>query len=96
MFKKWVEPKSQQRLSGADRKKLKRSIKDRFPNASDADIDVLLPPKACLSGSLVEQSIHGCGRFQGWIDEDHKRMKKGGVHVLRSVEMEGWPMGIWQ
>ncbi|KAK3013697.1 hypothetical protein RJ639_008607 [Escallonia herrerae] len=51
MFKKWVEPKSQQRLSGADRKKLKRSIKDRFRNASDADIDVLLPPKACLSES---------------------------------------------
>lgn len=45
MFKKWVEAKSQQRLSGADRKKLKRSIKERFSSASDADIDTLLPPK---------------------------------------------------
>lgn len=45
MFKKAVEAKSHQRLSGADRKKLKRTIKDRFPRASDADIDNLLPPK---------------------------------------------------
>lgn len=45
MFKKTVEAKSHQRLSGADRKKLKRTVKDRFPRASDADIDVLLPPK---------------------------------------------------
>lgn len=48
MFKKAVEAKSQQRLSGADRKKLKRAIKERFPTASDADIDVLLPPKVTL------------------------------------------------
>lgn len=45
MFKKSVEAKSQQRLSGADRKKLKRTIKDRFPNTSDSDLDVLIPPK---------------------------------------------------
>ncbi|KAM7473062.1 hypothetical protein LguiA_011245 [Lonicera macranthoides] len=49
MFKKWVEAKAQQRLSGADRKKLKRSVKDRFPNASDSDIDSLLPPKVEIS-----------------------------------------------
>ncbi|KAM7477282.1 hypothetical protein LguiB_024525 [Lonicera macranthoides] len=49
MFKKWVEAKAQQRLSGADRKKLKRSVRDRFPNASDSDIDSLLPPKVEIS-----------------------------------------------
>lgn len=46
MFKKAAEVKSQQRLSGADRKKLRRTAAARFPNASDADIDSLLPPKA--------------------------------------------------
>ncbi|WOG84533.1 hypothetical protein DCAR_0103717 [Daucus carota subsp. sativus] len=45
MFKKLVEAKTHQRLSGADRKKLKRTIRDRFPNASDAHIDILIPPK---------------------------------------------------
>lgn len=45
MFKKSVEAKSQQRLSGADRKKLKRTIKERFPNASETDLDILIPPK---------------------------------------------------
>nr|GEW55863.1 eukaryotic translation initiation factor 2D [Tanacetum cinerariifolium] len=45
MFKKTVESKSQQRLSGADRKKLKRTITERFPNASDTDLDTLIPPK---------------------------------------------------
>lgn len=45
MFKKAVEAKSQQRLSGADRKKLKRIVRERFPSVSDADIDLLLPPK---------------------------------------------------
>lgn len=45
MFKKVLEAKSQQRLSGADRKKLKRTVKERFRHISDADIDSLLPPK---------------------------------------------------
>ncbi|CAI9267143.1 unnamed protein product [Lactuca saligna] len=45
MFKKSVEAKAQQRLSGADRKKLKRTIKERFPAASDSDLDTLIPPK---------------------------------------------------
>lgn len=53
MFKKAVEAKTQQRLSGADRKKLKRTIKERFPNAYDAYIDVLLPPKI-----LVKEDKH--------------------------------------
>lgn len=46
MFKKAVEAKQQQRLSGADKKKLKRSIRDKFRRASDVDIDALLPSKA--------------------------------------------------
>ncbi|KAI3763052.1 hypothetical protein L1987_53501 [Smallanthus sonchifolius] len=51
MFKKSVEAKSQQRLSGADRKKLKRTIKERFPNASDSDLDILIPPKVEITVS---------------------------------------------
>ncbi|XP_019152138.1 PREDICTED: eukaryotic translation initiation factor 2D [Ipomoea nil] len=57
MFKKTVEAKSQQRLSGADRKKLRRTIRERFPNASDADIDTLLPPKAEFTVSKYPNRI---------------------------------------
>ncbi|GKV09202.1 hypothetical protein SLEP1_g20743 [Rubroshorea leprosula] len=53
MFKKTVEAKAHQRLSGADKKKLKRTIRDRFPKASDADIDALLPPKPESSVGLL-------------------------------------------
>ncbi|KAK1617564.1 hypothetical protein QYE76_023081 [Lolium multiflorum] len=45
MFKKNVEAKALQRLSGADKKKLRRTAKLRFPQASDEDIDAILPPK---------------------------------------------------
>ncbi|KAK4570671.1 hypothetical protein RGQ29_029498 [Quercus rubra] len=55
MFKKAVEAKSHQRLSGADRKKLKRTVRDRFPAGSDADIDALFPPK----GGEVSRFIIG-------------------------------------
>ncbi|KAK9069947.1 hypothetical protein SSX86_010345 [Deinandra increscens subsp. villosa] len=51
MFKKSVEAKSQQRLSGADRKKFKRTIKERFSNASDSDLDILIPPKVEMTVS---------------------------------------------
>nr|GMD72796.1 eukaryotic translation initiation factor 2D [Ipomoea batatas] len=57
MFKKTVEVKSQQRLSGADRKKLRRTIRERFPNASDADFDTLLPPKAEFTVSKYPNRI---------------------------------------
>ncbi|XP_051124047.1 uncharacterized protein LOC127246621 [Andrographis paniculata] len=57
MFKKAIEVKSQQRLSGADRKKLKRAIRERFPNASDADIDILLPPKVEITVSKYPNRI---------------------------------------
>lgn len=46
MFKKPVDVKTIQRLSGADKKKLRRTAKERFPQASDADLDAILPPKA--------------------------------------------------
>ncbi|XVF63448.1 hypothetical protein PTKIN_Ptkin09bG0087700 [Pterospermum kingtungense] len=58
MFKKAVEAKAQQRLSGADRKKLKRTIRDRFPRASDADIDALLPPKAEITVAKFQNRVH--------------------------------------
>ncbi|KAK6116717.1 hypothetical protein DH2020_049537 [Rehmannia glutinosa] len=57
MFKKAVEAKSQQRLSGADRKKLKRAIRERFPNASDADMDILLPPKVEITVSKFPNRV---------------------------------------
>ncbi|MCD7469107.1 hypothetical protein HAX54_007903 [Datura stramonium] len=57
MFKKAVDAKSHQRLSGADRKKLRRSIRDRFSNASDAILDFLLPPKAELAVSKYPNRV---------------------------------------
>ncbi|KGN63082.1 eukaryotic translation initiation factor 2D [Cucumis sativus] len=58
MFKKASEAKLQQRLSGADRKKLKRTVKERFPAASDADIDLLLPPKVEFSVAKFQNRVH--------------------------------------
>ncbi|KAL5714678.1 hypothetical protein ACHQM5_016607 [Ranunculus cassubicifolius] len=57
MFKKSFESKSQQRLSGADRKKLRRSVKDKFPNASDSDIDLILPPKTEVTVSKLPNRV---------------------------------------
>lgn len=57
MFKKQAEAKTQQRLSGADRKKLKRTIRDRFPNATDPHLDSLLPPKAEITVSRFPNRI---------------------------------------
>ncbi|KAI3874886.1 hypothetical protein MKW98_019459 [Papaver atlanticum] len=51
MFKKASEAKALQRLSGADRKKLKRTAKERFPQVTDADIDLILPPKTEITVS---------------------------------------------
>ncbi|KAF8412013.1 hypothetical protein HHK36_004572 [Tetracentron sinense] len=61
MFKKSIEAKALQRLSGADRKKLKRTIKERFPQASDADIDVILPPKAEITVAKFPNRVHVFG-----------------------------------
>ncbi|KAH7833900.1 hypothetical protein Vadar_010870 [Vaccinium darrowii] len=66
MFKKAVEAKTQQRLSGADRKKLKRTIKERFSNASDAYIDVLLPPKVEITVSKFPNRVHVYGLEGGF------------------------------
>jgi len=52
MFKKAVEVKGSQRLSGADRKKLRRNVREKFANAAEVDIDLLLPPKVFLSLSV--------------------------------------------
>ncbi|GBG70581.1 hypothetical protein CBR_g6708 [Chara braunii] len=45
MFKKPSGVKGQQRLSGADSKKLRKAIRDKFHTLSDEDLDVLFPPK---------------------------------------------------
>lgn len=57
MFKKAVDAKSHQRLSGADRKKLRRTIRDRFSSTSDAVLDLLLPPKAELAVSKYPNRV---------------------------------------
>ncbi|KAF9587127.1 hypothetical protein IFM89_039644 [Coptis chinensis] len=57
MFKKALEAKGQQRLSGADRKKLRRTAKERFQNASDADIDLILPPKTEVTVSKYPNRV---------------------------------------
>ncbi|RWW77814.1 hypothetical protein BHE74_00013992 [Ensete ventricosum] len=66
MFKKPVEAKLLQRLSGADKKKLRRTAKERFPHASDANIDEILPPKVqklvpsfLLKGGEVSRYVIG-------------------------------------
>uniref|UniRef100_A0A5B7AKM9 Putative eukaryotic translation initiation factor 2D n=1 Tax=Davidia involucrata TaxID=16924 RepID=A0A5B7AKM9_DAVIN len=66
MFKKSVEAKAQQRLSGADRKKLKRTVKERFSNASDADIDALLPPKVEITVAKFPNRVHVYGLEGGF------------------------------
>eukprot|EP00897_Mesotaenium_endlicherianum_P007401 jgi/Mesen1/668/ME000109S10887 len=58
MFKKPVEVRNQQRLSGADRKKLRRTMRECFPAASDADLDLILPPKGdVLVDKLVNKAL---------------------------------------
>lgn len=83
MFKKAVEAKSLQRLSGADRKKLRRTIKERFRNVSDDDIDVLLPPKVEISiakfqNRVVVYSVEG--GFPMFFDIDGR-----GTEIFPSV-----------
>ncbi|GMH17352.1 hypothetical protein Nepgr_019193 [Nepenthes gracilis] len=57
MFKKAVEAKSLQRLSGADKKKLRRTLKDNFPRASDANFDALLPIKAEITVAKFQNRV---------------------------------------
>ncbi|CAO2834422.1 unnamed protein product [Amaranthus hypochondriacus] len=73
MFKKAVEAKSLQRLSGADKKKLRRCVKDKFPRASDADIDTLLPPKGEITVAKFQNRVlvYGVeGGFPMFFDTD--------------------------
>lgn len=73
MFKKQAEAKTQQRLSGADRKKLKRTIRERFPNATEPHLDSLLPPKAEITVSRFPNRIlvYGLeGGFPMFFDVD--------------------------
>ncbi|KAL9263543.1 Eukaryotic translation initiation factor 2D-like protein, partial [Drosera capensis] len=52
-----TETRSLQRLSGADKKKLRRTVKDKFPGASDADIDVILPPKVEITITKLQNRV---------------------------------------
>ncbi|XP_078428509.1 eukaryotic translation initiation factor SUI1 family protein isoform X2 [Wolffia australiana] len=65
MFKKSAEAKSLQRLSGADRKKLRRTMKDRFPLASDADIDIIFPAKVEITVTKYHNRAHVYGVESG-------------------------------
>ncbi|KAK1324018.1 hypothetical protein QJS10_CPA02g00804 [Acorus calamus] len=58
MFKKSAEAKLLQRLSGADKKKLRRTVKEKFPRASDADVDVILPSKAEITVAKFPNRAH--------------------------------------
>ncbi|CAA6673188.1 unnamed protein product [Spirodela intermedia] len=61
MFKKSAEAKSLQRLSGADRKKLRRTMKERFPQASDTDVDIIFPAKAEVTVMKFPNRAHVYG-----------------------------------
>jgi hypothetical protein len=67
MFKKAVEVKGSQRLSGADRKKLRRNVQKKFANAVEADIDLLLPPKVFFPypfrPNYIVNAVHLCQQF---------------------------------
>ncbi|XP_031397752.1 eukaryotic translation initiation factor 2D isoform X2 [Punica granatum] len=58
MFKKAFEAKNQQRLSGADKKKLRRTLRDKLPRASDSDFDALLPPKTEVTVAKLQNRVH--------------------------------------
>ena len=69
MFKKPVDVKTIQRLSGADKKKL-RTAKERFPQASDADLDAILPPKVMTCFVLFTPSVSDrriCNSHVNWV-----------------------------
>ncbi|KAL1212492.1 hypothetical protein V5N11_034847 [Cardamine amara subsp. amara] len=69
MFKKAVEAKSHQRLSGTDRKKLRRTIRTRLPLLTDELLDAILPPKVEITLSKFQNRVHvysiegGCPMF---------------------------------
>ncbi|KAL3753070.1 hypothetical protein ACJRO7_000465 [Eucalyptus globulus] len=73
MFKKAVEAKTQQRLSGADKKKLRRAVRDKFPRCSDSDLDALFPPKAEMMVAKLQNRVHVYsveGEFPMFFDID--------------------------
>lgn len=76
MFKKPMEAKALQRLSGADKKKLRRTAKERFPLSSDADIDAILPLKAEITVAKLPNRVHIYG-------------VEGGLPVLFDVDGRG-------
>ncbi|KAL0801534.1 hypothetical protein Bca101_056710 [Brassica carinata] len=57
MFKKAVEAKSHQRLSGADRKKLRRNVQNRFSLLTDELLDAILPPKVEITVSKFQNRV---------------------------------------
>ncbi|KAF2609109.1 hypothetical protein F2Q68_00046262 [Brassica cretica] len=57
MFKKAVEAKSHQRLSGADRKKLRRTVQNRFSLLTDELLDAILPPKVEITVSKFQNRV---------------------------------------
>ncbi|KAL8143319.1 hypothetical protein V2J09_016351 [Rumex salicifolius] len=90
MFKKSAEPKSLQRLSGADRKKLRRSVKEKFPLASDSDLDLLLPPKAEITVAKFQNRVLVYaveGGFPVFFDIDGRGAEV--PHLLPSFTLKG-------
>lgn len=91
MFKKAVDAKSHQRLSGADRKKLRRTIRDRFSNASDALLDLILPPKVPFFSSIFCYIIPQFKLFSFLLIELHWTK----YHLSYSLELLNFILVYW-
>ncbi|EFJ36653.1 hypothetical protein SELMODRAFT_77083 [Selaginella moellendorffii] len=87
MFKKASEVKAQQRLSGADRKKLRRSICERFGHATDAHIESILPAKADVTVAKLANP-----------NRLHVYVVDGGPPMLFDVDGEVFPTvyALWK
>ncbi|KAK3238247.1 hypothetical protein CYMTET_51727 [Cymbomonas tetramitiformis] len=67
MFKKQVTYSKQNKLSGADRKKVRRNLKEKLPTATDDDLDAILPAKGDLSVGKMASPSRATVYFNGLI-----------------------------
>ncbi|CAI5523037.1 unnamed protein product [Closterium sp. Naga37s-1] len=57
MFRKPSDVRGKQRLSGADRKKLRRNIRDKFPGTTDEQLEAILPAKADVAVTRLTNRV---------------------------------------
>jgi translation initiation factor 2D len=65
MFKKSVSYVGKHKLSGADQKKLRRSLAVKLPKASDEDLQAILPSKGDISVAKLGPPHRGLAYFNG-------------------------------